>query len=135
VSQEPDLVLDASALLAYLRDERGKDAVSRALEQPTAISAVNWAEVLSKLVDFGYDASAAGKQFRDQGPGADLTIWPFDETLAGHVANLRGQTRPFGLSVGDRACLALGSFLKVPILTADRKWGELKMRVVVRFIR
>jgi PIN domain nuclease of toxin-antitoxin system len=135
MSQEPDLVLDASALLAYLRDEPGIDEVGRALRQRAAISSVNWAEVLSKLVDFGYDASAAGEQFRDRGLGAALTIWPFDERFARHVASLRDLTRPFGLSLGDRACLALGSFLKVPILTADHKWGELKIRVRLRFIR
>jgi ribonuclease VapC len=135
MSQDPDFVLDASALLAYLRDEPGTDQVDSALEQMVAISAVNWAEVLSKLVDFGYDVSASGKRFRDQGVGAGLIVWPFDERLAQHVAGLRDQTRPFGLSLGDRACLALGSFLKVPILTADRKWGKLKIRVTFRFIR
>jgi ribonuclease VapC len=133
--EEPDLVLDSSALLAYLRDEPGKNEVSRELGRHAVISAINWAEVLSKLVDFGYDARAAGKRFRDQGVGAELTIWPFDERLAQRVASLRDQTRPFGLSLGDRACLALGSLLKVPILTADRTWGELKIRVALRFIR
>jgi ribonuclease VapC len=93
MSQEPDLVLDASALLAYLRDEPGIDEVGRALRQRAAISSVNWAEVLSKLVDFGYDASAVGERFRDRGLGAALTIWPFDERLARHVAGLRDQTR------------------------------------------
>lgn len=135
MSPEPHLVLDSSALLAYLRAEPGRDRVRVALEQSTAISAVNWAEVLSKLVDFGYDANAAGEQFRDRGPGAALTIWPFDERFARLVASLRDQTRPYGLSLGDRACLALGSLLQVPILTADRKWGELKIRVALRFIR
>jgi PIN domain nuclease of toxin-antitoxin system len=132
---DPTLVLDSSALLAYLRAEPGKDQVRLALKQNTAISAVNWAEVLSKLVDFGYDASAVGAEFRDKGPGEALSIWPFDERLALDVADLRDQTRPYGLSLGDRACLALGSFLKVPILTADRKWAALKMRVTLRFIR
>src|SRR5579864_2706766 len=124
MSPEPHLVLDSSALLAYLRAEPGRDSVGVALKQSTAISAVNWAEVLSKLVDFGYDASAAGEQFRDSGLGSAITIWPFDESFARVVASLRDQTRPFGLSLGDRACLALGLLLKVPILTADRKWSQ-----------
>jgi ribonuclease VapC len=135
MSPEPHLVLDSSALLAYLRAEPGKDQVGLALKQSTAISAVNWAEVLSKLVDFGYDASAVGAEFRDKGPGEALTVWPFDERFALDVADLRNQTRPYGLSLGDRACLALGSFLKIPILTADRKWAVLKLRVTLRFIR
>ena len=135
MSPEPHLVLDSSALLAYLRAEPGGDHVGVALKQSTAITAVNWAEVLSKLVDFGYDASAAGERFRDRGLGSAITIWPFDERFARVVASLRDQTRPFGLSLGDRACLALALLLKVPILTADRKWSQLKIRVALRFIR
>jgi ribonuclease VapC len=132
----PAVVLDASALMAYIRNERGGSEVRKAFHKEVAISAVNWAEVLSKLADAGLDPEMTSKRFHDQAViGPALTIWPFDERLARHVASLRDHTRPFGLSLGDRACLALGSFLKVPILTADRKWGELKIRVALRFIR
>jgi len=136
VSEAPELVLDASALLAYLRDEPGIDVVRKALEKRTAISAVNWAEVLSKLTDLGYDPSVAGQQLRDQGViGAALLICPFDEDQAREVAGLRNRTRPLGLSIGDRACLALAAHLKVPALTADQTWSKIKTPVAVRVIR
>jgi ribonuclease VapC len=132
----PAVVLDASALLAYVHGERGASEVRKAFDGETAISAVNWAEVLSKLADTGLDPVTTSKRMREQAViGSALVVWPFDERFALDVAGLRDQTRPYGLSLGDRACLALGSFLKVPILTADRKWGELKLRVALRFIR
>jgi ribonuclease VapC len=136
VIDAPAAVLDASALIAYFRDERGASEVRKALEKDTAISAVNWAEVLSKLADAGFDPGVTSRALRGQAPiGSALTIWPFDEQLAQDVDHLREQTKRFGLSLGARACLALGSFLKAPILTADRRWGELKIRVTLRFIR
>jgi len=132
----PAVVLDASALLAYIHGERGASEVQRAFDNEAAISAVNWAEVLSKLAEVGLDPATTSKRMRDQVViGSALSVWPFDEHLALDVARLRNQTRPYGLSLGDRACLALGSFLNVPILTADRNWAELKMRVTLRFIR
>src|SRR3954471_19998369 len=98
MSEAPECVLDASALLAYLRDEPGIDVVRKALEKRTAISAVNWAEVLSKLADLGYDPDEAGQQLRDRGLiGAAVLIRPFDEEQAWGVAGLRNQTRAMGL--------------------------------------
>ena len=133
---EPAVVLDASALLAYIHGERGASEVRKAMDGEAAISAVNWAEVLSKLADAGLDPETTSKRMRDQAVlGSALVVWPLDERLARDVASLRDQTRPFGLSLGDRACLALGLLLKVPILTADRKWSQLKIRVALRFIR
>ena len=136
MSEAPELVLDSSALLAYLRDEPGIDVVRKALEKRTAMSAVNWAEVLSKLADLGYDPGEAAQQLRDRGVvGAALLIRPFDEEQAREVAGLRNQTRPLGLSIGDRACLALAAHLKVPVLTADQTWSKVKTRVTVHVVR
>ena len=132
----PDVVLDASALLAYLRDEPGLAEVEAALRQRPAISAVNWAEVLSKLADFGYDSDEAAKQLSNTILGGNgLTIWPFDDRFAQDVARFRNQTRHIGLSLGDRACLALGMFLNIPVLTADRRWNETGIPVTLRLIR
>ncbi len=134
--ETPAAVLDASALIAYVRNEPGASEVRKAFHKEVAISAVNWAEVLSKLADAGFDPGVTSRTLREQAPiGPALAIWPFDEQLAQDVAHLREQTKRFGLSLGDRACLALGLFLKVPILTADRRWGDLKLRVTLRFIR
>jgi PIN domain nuclease of toxin-antitoxin system len=136
LSQKTDFVLDASALLAYLRNEPGKEEVRNALQERAVIGAVNWAEVLCKLVDLGYDLEMARQRLRDEGViGAALIIWPFDENLARAVAELRNQTRSSGLSLGDRACIALASLLKVPVLTADRSWTRLKTKVAIRAIR
>lgn len=132
----PACVLDSSALLAYLWDEPGTDTVELALQNDAAISAVNWTEVLSKLADAGNDPDTAAARMLNQGAVAELLlIWAFDADLALDAARLRAQTRPFGLSLGDRACLALGSLLNVPVLTADSAWAKLKTNVAVQTIR
>ncbi len=62
-------------------------------------------------------------------------IVPFDQELASIAAGLESLTRPFGLSLGDRACLALGIRLSLPILTADQAWAKLDVGVKVELIR
>jgi len=132
----PASVLDASAVLAYLRNERGSDVVRTALRSRAAISAVNWAEALSKLADLGEDPELAARRLFDQGlAGTALLVWPFEEEHARRAAGLRNQTRALGLSMGDRACLALGSALRLPVWTADRRWQSLKLNIEVRAIR
>jgi PIN domain nuclease of toxin-antitoxin system len=64
-----------------------------------------------------------------------LKTVPFDETLAFLAGLLRPATNEYGLSLGDRACLALGQHLRKPVLTADRMWRSLKLDVAVRLIR
>lgn len=129
-------VLDASALLAYLRNEQGADEVRKGLRGGAVISAVNWAEVLTKLADLGEDPEIAARQIMAQGlAGAALRILPFDEDLARQTAMLKTKTRPHGLSLGDRACLALGRHLSLPVLTADHQWRSLHIGVDVRAVR
>jgi PIN domain nuclease of toxin-antitoxin system len=111
-------VLDASALLAYLLDEVGAEVVERALAEEAAIGAVNLAEVLSKLADAGEDPAAAF----DGISVLPIEVVPFDEDLAIESARLRPITSSFGLSLGDRACLALGRRLARRVLTADAAW-------------
>jgi ribonuclease VapC len=140
VTDKPGCVLDASALLAYIHGESGKIEVRAALRSQAAISAVNWAEVLSKLADAdtkaGLDSDTVVKRMTSQAIiGEAMVIWPFDERFAQDVARFRNQTRRIGLSLGDRACLALGMFLNVPVLTADRRWNEAGIPVTLRFIR
>lgn len=132
----PGIVLDASALLAYLRNEPGADHVRESLPQVAAISAVNWAEVLSKLADYGSDPRHEARQILEFGPLAKvLLVLPLDEPLAREIGHFRPLTRTAGLSLGDRACLALARRLGVPALTADRRWASLKLGVKVRAIR
>jgi PIN domain nuclease of toxin-antitoxin system len=124
-------VLDASALLAYLLDEAGADAVEHALAQEAAIGAVNLAEVLSKLSDAGEDTDRA----MDGITILSLEIVPFDADLAVASGRLRLVTVHAGLSLGDRACLALGRALGRRVLTADAAWLGLVPDVDVEMIR
>ncbi len=123
-------VLDASAVLAALQSEPGGEALD-ALRGDVAISALNIAEVTSKLVSLGAPPETA----RDLVEGMQLTVYPFDEEHAYQVAALRPPTRAAGLSIGDRACIALGIQLGAPVLTADRAWRGLGLPVEVILIR
>ena len=125
-----DVVLDASALLALLNTEPGSEEVERTIPG-AAISAVNLSEVVAKLVEAGMPEEAV----RSVLGGIELEIHPFDVELAFQTGILRPQTRALGLSLGDRACVALGLQLKAPVLTTDRNWKSLNVGVEVRAIR
>lgn len=134
-SQEP-AILDASALLSYVRWEPGADRVERAVGSGALISAVNWAETLSRLSDLGVDLGQVERTLRERGLlGQALEVVPFDEAQARESARLRRSTRELGLSLGDRACLALGLSRGLPVLTADRAWSKLSLKVRVVQIR
>jgi PIN domain nuclease of toxin-antitoxin system len=122
-------VLDASALLALLNSEPGSRIVEESLEDAT-ISAVNLSEVVSKLSERGMPADAV----RDALESLGLAVHPFDTEMA-YAGTLRTATRRLGLSLGDRACLALGLALGAPILTTDTTWKKLKIGAKVRAIR
>ncbi len=125
-------VLDASAILAFLQEEPGHEAVATALETGSCpVCAVNFSEVAAKLVEGGMSHGEVGDVLRD----LDLRVHPFDETLALECAWLREPTRAAGLSLGDRACLALAKRLSLPALTADRGWGSLSVDVTVQVVR
>lgn len=130
-------VLDASALLAYVFDEPGADVVDRALAPGDAfLSSVNLVEVLSTLAGRGESPEFARRRFARRGLlGRRLEIYPFDEERAHAAAALRASTRVAGLSLGDRACLALAATLGVPALTTDRSWAMLDLPVQVSLIR
>lgn len=123
-------VLDASALMALLRREKGADIVAAVI--PDAImAAVNLAEVLGKLVDYGTPEKEAFASVS----GLGITFMDDDVDLARASARLREQTRQAGLSLGDRLCLALGERLSLPLLTADRAWASLGLPLRVHVIR
>lgn len=126
----PDAVLDASAVLALLHREPGGEIVESLLED-SAISTVNLSEVIAKLVETGTDPDKAVLLTQAQ------PFQPMDHTLkqAQVAGALRAATRQAGLSLGDRACLALALTLKLPVYTADRAWRDLPLDVDVRLIR
>jgi ribonuclease VapC len=133
---QPTAILDASALLAYLQGEPGAAVVANALAQGSLMSSVNWAETLSKLAERGQDPDTVTNLLTNQGLlNNALVIAPFDADLAQATAKLRPLTRSSGLSLGDRACLAIGIQTQLPVLTSDQAWSSLTIGVVVQLIR
>lgn len=129
-------VLDASALLAYLGDEPGADIVADAIAAGATISAVNLAEALSTLATRGKDPAEVVSELTARGllDGA-ITVEPFTTADATEVARLRPLTRSAGLSLADRACLAVARRLTAAVLTADQAWSGLGLDLDVRAIR
>lgn len=125
-----EAVLDASAVIAHLRDEAGADDVAELLSQ-SLLSAVNLSEVVKSLADLGM-ADTAISQVIGLLP---CRIVAFDGDLAMRAGWLRRETRTLGLSLGDRACLALAEREGLPAVTADRVWSRLDLSVEVRLIR
>ena len=126
----PDAVLDASAVLAYVRREPGWDAVEDLLTR-SLLSAVNLTEVVATLVQRGADPALA-REIVDS-LGCETVSVGFD--LAFRAGTLEPETRALGLSLGDRSCLALAEREGLPAVTADRAWGRLPRPFVVTFIR
>lgn len=124
------VVLDASAALAVVLREAGGDAVEPHCPGAT-ISAVNLAEMVARLAERGMAETDVRSAISDLG----LSVVPFDETRAIATGMLRPSTRARGLSLGDRACLALARERNVPALTADRRWSGLDIGVDIRLIR
>lgn len=123
-------VLDASAILAVVQSETGAEVVLEAIPDGV-ISVVNISEVVAKLTDRGYRDDAIRKELRE----LNLAVKDFDEDQAYAAGMLRPLTRDRGLSLGDRACIALGLRLGLVVLTADRSWAGLDVGVDVRLVR
>ena len=117
-------VLDASALLAMLREEPGAEMVELVLEH-AVMSTVNWSEVVQKARFYG--VKTAGMRAEVEALG--LEIQPFTADDAESAASLWQHTKSSGLSLGDRACLATGERLGLPVLTTDRAWKDLEAGV------
>ena len=113
-------VLDASAVLCMIQNEPGADMVTDALPL-SCISAVNLAEIVAKMSERGLNDTDAAAVLDP----LQLRVIPFDAGLAHASGMLRSATRGLGLSLGDRACLALAAKLKATVLTTDRAWRAL----------
>ncbi|MCE5279186.1 MAG: type II toxin-antitoxin system VapC family toxin [Planctomycetaceae bacterium] len=130
-------VLDASAVLAYLQQERGEDRVEAALDAGLCwITAVNLSEVLGKLCDKGMPFQEAQAAVNDLG----LVVVDFDAELAALAASIKTRTKSIGASLGDRACLALaqraaGGQTAPTVLTAEHAWTKFKWPFKVLVIR
>jgi PIN domain nuclease of toxin-antitoxin system len=124
------VVLDSSAVLAVIHGERGADVVTQALDG-AMLSAVNYAEVVTKLVERGTAWEFARTNVLKLG----ITVVAFDIDLANRAGELRRQTRHLGLSLADRACLALAERERLPALTGDRSWSKVNLGIEIRLIR
>ena len=125
-----DVILDASAIIAVYKQEQGADEVVRAADF-ARISALTIAEVATWLALRGVlpeEAYSSMNQFR-------LIVEPFHHARAIAAGFLATKIRRRGLSLADRAYLALGIELNLPVLTADRVWRDLDLSVEVRLIR
>lgn len=129
-STTPESVLDASALVALLWEEPGGSAVEPLLDG-AAISAVNWVEVLQRYEADG--VSTRGK--RQEAETIGIAIVDFTAEDAATVARLRAPTRKLGLSLADRACIALALRCGVAAHTADRVWADLDVGAKIVLIR
>jgi ribonuclease VapC len=112
------VILDSSVVLTYLLDEPGRLAAEAAIADRGRILSVNLAEVMGRLVRDGTDPGIAA----DTLLALPLIVIALDAGLAIEAGAMLAQTRPFGLSLGDRACLALAKREGLPALTADQSW-------------
>jgi ribonuclease VapC len=125
------IVLDASAMLAVLNHEPGSEKLPPEMLSSAAASTVNLAEVHTKLVSRGGDPDEA---WEDTLSAVDEPV-PLTLEQARIAGNLVTETRVLGLSLGDRACLALGIALHAPVYTTDKSWKNLKIGVRIHVIR
>lgn len=124
------VVLDASALLAYVKGEQGADDVAAVIGD-AVISTVNYAEAVTKLIEKGMSLPLVRTALGIAG----LDIVDFDRGLAEVAGAMFATTKPFGLSLGDRACLALAAREGVHAMTGDRIWSKLGAEFKVQLIR
>lgn len=125
-----DYVLDASAVLAVIQEEPGAERIEAHLDTG-CISAVNLAEIVGKLQDRGLDDSEINELIAL----LDLDTRILDKEGAVFLGKLRQTTKVAGLSLGDRACLALAHSLGATAITMDRAWKDLDVGVTIEVAR
>ncbi|MEM9510244.1 MAG: type II toxin-antitoxin system VapC family toxin [Cyanobacteria bacterium P01_E01_bin.35] len=131
-SRNNKIVLDASALLALLNREQGQEKVAAVMNQAT-MNSVNLAEAITKLARLGIPASEIELIL----VGLDIDTVDFDMRMALAAGTLITQTQEFGLSLGDRACLAFAKSQGYSVMTADKAWQNVQsfLKVEIQFIR
>ena len=127
-----NVVLDTSAVMAWLQQEPGWEAVGRAFATENCrMSAVNLAELVAKSAERMRDHAEIAAMIAE----LPIEIVPSDKAQAFATGLLRAATHNLGLSLGDRACLALAKSINVVALTADKPWLELDIDVRIECIR
>ena len=123
---KPPFVLDASALLSILLDERGNERVLTILDR-SRIHSINLAEVIGRLVRSGMSAENAAAALHELHLDVEVE---FETTQAEFCGALLGTRRDLGLSLGDCVCLTLAASSEAVAVTADRRWQELHGAVI-----
>lgn len=126
-----EFVLDASAILALLHLERGAETLTEEILDNAVASAVNLAEVQTKLVKNGLSPEEAWGHALSSVTAAE----PYTSEQAKIAGDLIKTTEKYGLSLGDRSCLALAISLKAPVYTTEQVWRNLKLGIPIHVIR
>ena len=126
-----EIVFDASVMLAMIQHERGTEQVTDEILDRSVASTVNLAEVQSKLVKKGYMPDEAWEDTLS----AVKTAEQYTSEHARIVGDLIATTEKYGLSLGDRSCLALAIALKAPVYTTEQVWKNLKVGIPIHVIR
>jgi ribonuclease VapC len=124
-------VLDASAILAVLFEERGAEKLTDEILEGAVVSTVNLAEVHTKLVRMGHDQEKAWVDALM----LETAPEPYTSEHARIAGTLAKETQRLGLSLGDRSCLALAIALKAPVYTTEQAWRNLKVGIPIHVIR
>jgi PIN domain nuclease of toxin-antitoxin system len=124
------IILDASAILVLINNEKGKDVVEQYLNN-ALISTINFSEVITVTNRNGFDQDEISNLLKNIFP--NIIDFNYDQALI--AASLDQYTSKFGLSLGDRACLSLAKYKNCPILTADKIWKKLDIDLDIKLIR
>ena len=128
---ESKYLLDSSALLAVILDEPGNERIVKELERGALMSAVNLGEVAARLQENGFTSADVANTITE----LQVQIVPFLEAHALSAGELRASTKAYGLSLGDRCCIATAIVTDMPILTADKVWAQLDVGVTIELCR
>lgn len=123
-------IVDASALLAAIHEEKGGDSVKKIIDV-CIISAINWSVVLQKLERAAIDSSQVETALKALG----LEVTDFTDEDAHIAASLWGDSKALGLSLADRACVATAIRLNANVITADKIWRQLEIGIEIKLIR
>jgi PIN domain nuclease of toxin-antitoxin system len=126
-----EAVFDASAILALLQNERGAEKLTDDIQDRAVASTVNLAEVQGKLVKAGFSPDEAW----EHALSTVAAVEPYTGQQAKIAGSLITKTEKYGLSLGDRSCLALAIELKAPVYTTEQLWKNLKVGVPIHVIR
>ena len=124
------IALDASALLAFMFREAGHEQVASMIDG-SCVSSVNIAEVLGRFSRDGHSARRVLKEIQL----TPIEMVSFDTAQALVAAELITTTSALGLSLGDRACLALAISRRIPAMTADQAWTRVNAGIDILLIR